>query len=70
MTITLQIPRSTPLAALRDMADSIGCDLRLMPDGSYMARPRDVQTNSNVVKMPRHKRQYMHVTLRAEPEPA
>lgn len=68
LTITLQIPRHTPLATLRDLADSIGCDLRLMPDGSYVARPRDVQTNCNVLKMARRKRQYRPATLPTEPE--
>jgi len=67
-TITLHLPDDTPLAALRGMADGIDCDLRLLPDGSYQARPR--HTNANVVRMPRRKRQYMHTHLPDGPEVA
>lgn len=69
-TITLHLPDKTPLLALRDMAESINCDLRQCPDGSYVARPRDVHTNGNVVKMPRRHKQYMHTSLPTMPEPA
>lgn len=69
-TITLHLPDHTPLERLHSLADSIGCDLRRMPDGSYSARPRNAATNSNVVKMPRYRRQIAHVCPRTEPEPA
>lgn len=69
-TITLHLPDNTPLERLHNLADSIDCDLRMMPDGSYRARPRNAATNSNVVKMPRYRRQIAHATPRTEPEPA
>ena len=71
VTLTLHLPARTPLHTLRDWADAIGCELRLQADGSYIARPRGaVQTNEHIVKIPRHKGQYMHHDPRREPETA
>lgn len=60
-TITLQLPDTTPLAALRDMAERIGCDLRRGQDGTYIARPR--HTNEGRVKMPRYHGQYSNADM-------
>ena len=67
-TITLTLPADAPISAVRDLADSIGCDLRLMADGSYAAIPR--HTNASVVKFPRRRRQYIHADLPTGPEAA
>lgn len=40
-TITLELPDSTPLSALRELADSQNCDLRRGPDGVIRAIPRE-----------------------------
>lgn len=69
-TITLHLPDTTTAGQLIPLVDSIGCSLRKQEDGSYIAVPRDAQTNSNVVKMPRRKRQFMHAAVPTEPEPA
>ena len=65
-TITMHLPAGTPLALVREFADRIGCDLRLMRDGTYSALPR--HTNANVVKMPRRRRQYVHAELPQGPD--
>lgn len=38
--IKLELPDKTPLSALRELAESQGCDLRLSQDGTYRAVPR------------------------------
>lgn len=60
-TVTLHLPDETPLAALKQLADSVDCDLRMLPDGSYRARPR--HSNANVVPM----RRYQRVIARHQP---
>jgi hypothetical protein len=49
-TITLHLPRSCPLEAVRALADGIGCRLRQRPDGSYIAVP--AARPGNVVTLP------------------
>lgn len=67
-TITLHLPDQTPLERLHNLADSIDCDLRRMPDGTYSARPRSAQTNAHTVKMPHYRGQIRRATPRTEPD--
>lgn len=39
-TITIELPDQTPLAALSELADRVGCELRLTTSGNYKAVPR------------------------------
>lgn len=57
------------LAEVRMAAYALDCYLQAMPNGDVQITPRSAQkrpthTNSNVVKMPRHKLQY----IGAQPE--
>lgn len=70
VTITLHLPAKTPLAALTSMADSIGCELRRQADRSYIARPRQAHTNSNIVKMPHRHHQFGKTTPPSGPDAA
>lgn len=74
MAIRVELPETASAAALREFADRCGCTIRLI-DGRtdhYRLEPRDlpVATNSNVVRMQRHKRQYVGARPGDMPEPA
>lgn len=49
-TITLELPDSTPLATLKELAESVGCDLRLVQQNSFKAVPKD--SAGQVVRFP------------------
>jgi hypothetical protein len=50
-TITLDLPNTTPLRELHDLASRLGCTLRYAGPGHYTARPR--QNGGTVVHLPR-----------------
>jgi len=51
--ITIELPDDAPMTVLRDLADAVDCDLKLRPDGTYVARPRMTRVAaSNVATFP------------------
>ena len=66
---TIELPESVVVRDLIQFLLRIDCTLERLPDGSLRAVPNR-HSNSNVVKMPRRKRQYMHTVIPTGPEPA
>lgn len=66
-TILIRIPAHTPLGSLRALADDIGCDVRLLPDGTYLFRER--HGNANVTPMQRYRNQIGNVHDSDLPQP-
>lgn len=68
-SIVLRIPGSTRVGSLRALADDIGCDVRLLADGSYLFVERPHHGNSSIVQMQRYRGQLKRLNGRDLPQP-
>lgn len=49
-TITIELPDNTPVAVLGELADKVGCELRMVRDGSFKAVPKE--GGAKIVRFP------------------